>query len=31
MKITRCHFVTVECLYRYKQAIADGIKRIVKP
>ncbi len=24
-------FVTVECLYGYKQAIADGIKRIVKP
>ena len=24
-------FVTVECLYGYKQALADGIKRIVKP
>ena len=24
-------FVTVECLYGYKQAIAEGIKRIVKP
>ena len=24
-------FVTVECLYGYKQAIASGIKRIVKP
>ena len=24
-------FVTVECPYGYKQAIADGIKRIVKP
>jgi len=24
-------FVTVECLYGYKQAIADGIKRILKP
>ena len=24
-------FVTVECLYGYKQVIADGIKRIVKP
>ena len=24
-------FVTVECLYGYKQAITDGIKRIVKP
>ncbi len=24
-------FVTVECLYGCKQAIADGIKRIVKP
>ena len=24
-------FVTIECLYGYKQAIAGGIKRIVKP
>jgi hypothetical protein len=24
-------FVTVECLYGWKQAIAGGIKRIVKP
>lgn len=24
-------FVTVECLYGYKSAITDGIKRIVKP
>ena len=24
-------FVTVECLYGYKQGLADGIKRIVKP
>jgi hypothetical protein len=24
-------FVTVECLYGFKPAIADGIKRIVKP
>ena len=24
-------FVTVACLYGYKPAIADGIKRVVKP
>ena len=24
-------FVTVECLYGYKRALPDGIKRIVKP
>lgn len=24
-------FVTIECLYGFKTAIADGIKRIVKP
>ena len=24
-------FVTVECLYGFKVALADGIKRIVKP
>ena len=24
-------FVTVECLYGWKQAIAGGLKRIVKP
>ena len=24
-------FVTVECLYGYKKAIGDGLKRIVKP
>ncbi len=24
-------FVTVECLYGYKQAIAEGIKRLLKP